>query len=211
ERSPLSGLVEPHGGVLVDRVVPASEADELRRIASVLPRATLDGREQADLELIATGAASPLTGFLGPDDYASVLERLRLADGTVWPIPFTLAVPDEKRGDVKPGADVALRDGRGRPWGVLQVSDVFTRDPVHEPRPVYGTEDPGHPGVAYLLARPTPLAAGALVALPLPDDLPFAAHRLSPRELRRRIAERGWRRVAGFQTRNPIHRAHEHL
>ena len=120
-------------------------------------------------------------------------------------------MPDEQRGAVAQGARVALRDGAGRLWGRLDVEEVYERDPRHEARHVYGTEDPAHPGVAYLLARPRTLAGGTVTVLPLPEDLPFAEHRLTPRELRARIAERGWRTVAGFQTRNPIHRAHEHL
>jgi sulfate adenylyltransferase len=203
--------VPPHGGVLVDRIVADAEAAALRRRAGSLPVLRLDPRELADLELIAVGAASPLTGFLGEGDYASVVERLRLADGTVWPLPFTLAVPEDARVGVEPGAEVALHDSSGRLWGTIGVTDVFTRDPLHEARHVYGTEDPAHPGVAYLLARPRTLAGGPVRVLPLPTDLPFAEHRLTPRALRAAIAERGWTRVAGFQTRNPIHRAHEHL
>ena len=203
--------VPPHGGVLVDRIVSPEEAAALRKLASGTPALVLDGRELADLELIATGAASPLTGFLGRRDYASVVESLRLANGTVWPLPLTLAVPEEAKPAAFPGATIALHDARGRLWGVLDVQDVFERDPLHESRHVYGTEDPAHPGVAYLLGRPRTLAGGAVRVLPLPEDLPFTAHRLTPRALRAKLAERGWKRVAGFQTRNPIHRAHEHL
>ena len=203
--------VPPHGGVLVDRILAAEEASALRLRAGSLPALVLDPRELADLELVAVGAASPLTGFLGEADYASVVERLRLADGTVWPLPFTLAVPDDARDAVRPGTEVALHDASGRLWGTIEVTDVFARDPLHEARHVYGTEDPAHPGVAYLLSRPRTLAGGPVHVLPLPADLPFAEHRLTPRALRAQIAERGWKRVAGFQTRNPIHRAHEHL
>jgi ATP sulfurylase len=203
--------VPAHGGVLVDRFVPAAEADALRRGAAALPALSLDAREIADLELLAIGAVSPLTGFLGSADYKSVVEDLRLTDGTVWPLPLTLAVPDESREVVRPGAPLALRDAAGRVWGVLDVTEVFERDPLYEARNVYGTEDPAHPGVAYLLSRPRTLAAGPVRVLPLPEDLPFAAHRLTPRALRAEIAARGWQRVAGFQTRNPIHRAHEYL
>lgn len=207
----MSTLVEPHGGTLVDRFVPAGEVESLRLHAGTLPHLVLDAREQADLELIATGAASPLVGFLGSADYRSVVERLRLADGTVWPLPFTLAVDDAPRALLSLGGEAALTDARGRIWGVIRVEDIFTRDPLEESRAVYGTEDPTHPGVAYLLARPRTLVGGSVRVLPLPDDLPFARYRLTPRELRAEISRRGWQRVAGFQTRNPIHRAHEHL
>ena len=203
-------LVDPHGGTLVDRFVPADEVEGLRHRAESLPQITLDAREQADLELIATGAASPLVGFLGSADYHSVLERLRLADGTVWPLPFTLAVDDATREALRGFGEVALGDASGRVWGVLRIEDVYTRDPLEESRAVYGTEDASHPGVAYLLGRPRTLVGGTIRVLPLPE-LPFAKYRLTPRALRQEIAARGWQKVAGFQTRNPIHRAHEHL
>ena len=203
-----TALVRPHGGALVNRIVGGADADALRARAASLPRITLDAREQADLELIATGAASPLEGFLGPADYASVLDTLRLADGTVWPLPFTLATDEQ---GLAAGTSAALHDASGRLWGVIEVENVFTRDPLEESRKVYGTEDAAHPGVAYLLGRPRTLVGGRVSVLPLPEDLPFAKFRLTPRELRAAIAERGWRKVAGFQTRNPIHRAHEHL
>jgi sulfate adenylyltransferase len=206
----MSRLVEPHGGTLVDRFVPAEEIENLRHRAESLPQITLDAREQADLELIATGAASPLVGFLGLADYRSVLEHLRLADGTVWPLPFTLAVDDRTRDLVRAASEAALGDASGRVWGVIRIQEVYTRDPLEESRAVYGTEDPSHPGVAYLLARPRTLIGGSVRMLPLPE-LPFARYRLTPRALRAEIAARGWQRVAGFQTRNPIHRAHEHL
>ena len=206
----MPSLVQPHGGTLIDRVVPPSEAEAFRAEARSLPSLVLDARELADLELIATGAASPLAGFLGPADYESVLARLRLADGTVWPLPLTLATSDEDAARLERGTQVALRDGAGRLVGTLAVREVHRRDPLAEARAVYRTEERAHPGVLYLLSRPVNLVAGEVRAL-LPEEPPFARHRLSPRELRARIAERGWTRVAGFQTRNPIHRAHEHL
>jgi len=206
-----ASLVAPHGGVLVDRFVPQAEAEGLRQRALGLPALVLDGRELADLELIAGGGASPLEGFVGRADYTSILDNLRLADGTVWPLPFTLAVPDESRAALEAQQAAALFDDRGRLWGVIDIADVYERDPLVESRQVYGTEDPSHPGVAYLISRSRTLVGGKVQAFPLPEDLPFAEHRLTPRALRQKIGELGWDRVAGFQTRNPIHRAHEHL
>src|SRR5436190_23341091 len=145
-----SNLVTPHGGALVDRLVPVAEAAAFAAHAATLAALPLDGREQADLELIATGAASPLTGFLGKADYDSVLESFRLADGTVWPLPFTLAVADGI--SVAVGHEHALVDANGRIWGTIAVTETFTRDPGAESRAVYGTDDPAHPGVAYLFA-----------------------------------------------------------
>ena len=205
----MSDVITPHGGELVDRFVSGDAAAALTARAAALPRIVLDAREQADLELIATGAASPIRGFLGSKDYERVLADLRLADGTVWPLPLTLAVDHERSAELVEAA--ALYDANGRLWGVIDVAEIYERDPVAESEAVYGTSDPSHPGVAYLLQRPRTLVGGEVTVLPLPDDLPFAQYRFTPRALRQQIAERGWSRVAGFQTRNPIHRAHEHL
>jgi sulfate adenylyltransferase len=204
-------LIPPHGGELIDRIVRPEKIDGLRAAAAQLPALALDGRELADLELIAGGGASPLTGFLSHADYESVLSRMRLADGTVWPLPFTLAVAPEVAARLAVGGQAALADATGRVWGTIHITDIFERDPLVESQAVYATQDPAHPGVAYLLARPRTIIGGPVHVLPLPDDLPFAAYRLTPRALRERIAALGWNRVAGFQTRNPIHRAHEHL
>jgi sulfate adenylyltransferase len=207
----LNGLVAPHGGVLVDRFVDPSQEAALRERAAGLRQILLDARELADLELIATGAASPLTGFLGSADYRSVLDRLRLANGTVWPVPVTLPIPEETRTFLQPGQEAGLYDAAGRLWGLIEVQEVFSRDNRAEALAFYGTEDTSHPGVADLFSRSRWLAAGPVTVLPLPADLPFAERRLTPRALRAWITARGWKRVAGFQTRNPIHRAHEHL
>lgn len=196
-------LIPPHGGSLVSRFTP--DAASLASRASALPQVVLDARELADLELLAVGAASPLTGFLGQHDYQSVVEAMRLRSGVVWPLPLTLAV---ERAPTSPA--LALHDGAGRLWGVLSVESVFERDPLHEARHVYGTEDAAHPGVAYLLSRPRTLVGGSVEVMPLPE-LPFARFRLTPAALRTEIERRGWKTVAAFQTRNPIHRAHEHL
>jgi sulfate adenylyltransferase len=205
----MSETVVPHGGVLVDQIVTGPDAEALAARAASLPRIVLDAREQADLELIATGAASPIRGFLGHADYHRVVSELRLADGTIWPLPLTLAVDDGKKAEL--GGAAALYDSAGRLWAVIDIDEIFERDPVVESEGVYGTADPAHPGVAYLLQRPRWLVGGTVTALPLPSDLPFAQYRFTPRELRQQISERGWQRIAGFQTRNPIHRAHEHL
>ncbi len=196
--------VEPHGGKLVNRigkgVALATRAEGLRRIV-------LDARELADLELIAVGAMSPLTGFMGEHDYRSVLETMNLADGTTWPLPITLAV-DEAPTD----SEVALVDALDRLWAVMKISSVYARDPLVEARTVYGTDDLKHPGVAYLNSRPRTLLGGEVEVTPLSDkSLPFAKFRLTPEQMRVQITSRGWQTVAGFQTRNPIHRAHEYL
>ena len=204
-------LVTPHGGTLVDRLVPESEAAAFAARAASLPTLPLDAREQADLELIATGAASPLTGFLGRADYQSVLDRMRLADGTVWPLPFTLAVDEATK--VAVGEERGLVDANGRLWGTITITDVFTRDPLAESRAVYGTDDAAHPGVAYLLGRPKQLVGGSVRVLPLGDDRPFrttASRRGSCARRSRRSAGAAWpasRRATRFTARTSTSRS----
>jgi sulfate adenylyltransferase len=209
----MASVVSPHGGVLVDRIVPEEEAAATIDRAARLPVLLLDARERTDVELIAIGAASPLEGFLGRADYESVVERMRLANGMVWPLPLTLAIDAdaEKRLAAAGSAEAALVDEEQHIWGVLRVEEIFDRDPLAEALAVYRTTDPAHPGVHYLLNRPRRLVSGRITALPLPRNLPFARFRLTPRQLRAEIERLGWTRVAGFQTRNPMHRSHEYL
>jgi ATP sulfurylase len=191
-------LSEPHGGALVDRFVTPEEAPELRRRAARLPQITLDARELADLGLVATGAASPLTGFLGLRDYQSVLGRLRLANGTPWPVPFTLAATlGQLAAALREGA-AALRDRGGRLLGTLAVTDAFVRNPRDEAAAMYGTDDPAHPGVRYLLSRPTGLLGGPVAVLP--DAEGEAGPAAAPREIRAAARRRGWSALAGLAT-----------
>jgi ATP sulfurylase len=186
---------EPHGGDLVDRFVTEEEALPLRVRAERLPRIALDRRELADLELVATGAASPLTGFLGLRDYQSVLRRLRLADGTPWPVPVTLAVALDRIADLLRAGAAALHDGRGRLRGVLTIQDVFVRSAREEALAMYGTDDPAHPGVRYLLSRPPGVAGGSVRVLPVPEGEARAA---LPREVRGLALRRRWSGIAGL-------------
>src|SRR5215470_14310554 len=161
EGMPVGGNeLTPHGGKLVDRFIANDENRDYVSELSLMPVLTLDSRELADLELIATGAASPLEGFLGSADYRSVLERMRLADGTIWPLPLTLAIGGEEADRLTPGRLIALRDETGRLWGGMRVRELYERDALVEARAVYRTDDPSHPGVAYLRNRPTLLVAG---------------------------------------------------
>jgi ATP sulfurylase len=162
----MSRLAEPHAGVLVDRHVDQDGAAELRERAALLPEITLGPREAADLDLVATGAASPLTGFMGLRDYRSVLDRLRLADATPWPIPFTLPVTVAEMASALSHRAAALKDPEGRLRAVLEVTDAFVRDPREEALALYATDDPGRPAVAYLLSRPTGTLGGPVHVLP---------------------------------------------
>ncbi|HEV8165287.1 MAG TPA: sulfate adenylyltransferase [Actinomycetota bacterium] len=196
----------PHGGLLVDRRLDAEEAAELA--ASGLPWLPLGAAEAADLRALAAGAYSPLTGFLGAKDHQSVTESMRLADGTLWPIPVCLGLPD---GTPVDGGRVLLGGPDGGLAGVLEVEEVYHRDRHAEAELVYGTSDPAHPGVARVLQAPASAVAGPIQAVVAPLPGPVGARALTPSETRAAFAERGWGTVVGFQTRNPVHRAHEYL
>jgi sulfate adenylyltransferase len=205
-------LVPPYGGALVGGVVDDERASELRKASTHWPSCDLTPRHQCDLELLLSGAFSPLRGFLGSADVASVCADMRLSDGTLWPIPVTLDVPDELATQVGPGASVALRDPEGVMLAALHVEEVYRPDRRAEAQGVFGTTDPAHPGVAYLLERTHPnYLAGTLEGIQLPAHHDYPALRYTPAELRAEFTRRGWRRVVAFQTRNPLHRAHYEL
>jgi sulfate adenylyltransferase len=205
-------LVPPYGGVLVDAVVDDERASELRKASTHWPSWDLTPRHLCDLELLLSGAFSPLRGFLGSADVASVCADMRLSDGTLWPIPVTLDVPDELATQVGPGASVALRDPEGVMLAALHVEEVYRPDLRAEAQGVFGTTDPAHPGVAHLLERTHPnYLAGTLEGIQLPAHHDYTALRYTPAELRAEFTRQGWRRVVAFQTRNPLHRAHHEL
>ena len=195
----------PHGGRLVDRRIDPEEAVELVRGA---PSLTLSPAEAADLRALATGAYSPLTGFMSSAEHEACAHTMRLPDGLLWPIPICLGVPDgvSIRGD-----RLALRDPHGTPLGVLDVSEVYKRDRLGEAERVFGTSDPAHPGAARVLSGPSLAVAGPIRAVVQALDGLAGRHALAPSETRAAFESRGWRTIVGFQTRNPIHRAHEYL
>jgi sulfate adenylyltransferase len=196
----------PHGGQLVDRRLDPDEASALE--SSSLPSLPLTAAEAADLRALATGAYSPLTGFIGASEHESVTGSMRLPDGTLWPIPVCLGIPDGVRVDA---GRLVLRGDRGELLGVLEVTEVFERDRAAEAQLVYGTTDPEHPGVARVLGSPSRAVAGPVKAVVQPLDGPVGSRALTPAETRAAFAGRGWSTVVGFQTRNPVHRAHEYL
>ncbi|MFQ5524330.1 MAG: bifunctional sulfate adenylyltransferase/adenylylsulfate kinase [Acidimicrobiia bacterium] len=205
-------LIEPHGGELVDLIVEDDRAAELKEASRDWPSWDLTDRQLYDLELLMTGAFSPLRGFLGQADYDLVVETMRLADGTLWPMPVTLDVTEEFAEGLEVGQQVALRDTEGVMLAVLTVTDVWTPDREKEANGVFGTTDPAHPGVDYLLniAHPT-YVGGTVEAIQRPVHYDFRSLRLTPAEVRARFARMGWRKVVAFQTRNPMHRAHVEL
>jgi ATP sulfurylase len=179
--------------------------------AAELPRIVLSRRVLSDLELIAVGAYSPLTGFMTRADYESVIEAMRLADGTVWPIPITLPVTEEQARELREGSEIALVEPDDRIVAVLELREKFRYDKLREARQVYRTTDEDHPGVARLFAQGDVLLGGPVHLLRMPANLEFPELRHTPAQTRRMFASRGWKRVVGFQTRNPIHRAHEYI
>jgi sulfate adenylyltransferase len=204
-------LISPHGGTLVNRVADPEVRAAALAAASHLPAVRLNAFQLSDLTCIATGVFSPLTGFASRDDYESILDRMRLAGGVVWSIPITLAVAADAARAVGTGASIALQDGSGRIVATMEITDRFWCDRKREAAAVYRTTDAAHPGVARLYAQGDVLLGGPVTLLDLPVDEPFADFRRDPAETRRLFAARGWRRVVGFQTRNPVHRAHEYI
>ncbi|MDS4042286.1 MAG: bifunctional sulfate adenylyltransferase/adenylylsulfate kinase [Candidatus Competibacter sp.] len=205
-------LIEPHGGVLKELYVSAEETDRNKARAREYPSWDLTPRQICDLELLLNGGFSPLDGFLNRADYDRVVEEMRLSDGMLWPMPVTLDVSEEFAGRIDRGSPVALRDPEGVLIAVLEVGDIWRPDHRHEARQVFGTTDEQHPGVFQLLHRTGPVyVGGRLHGIEPPTHYDFPHLRNSPRELRERFAKLGWRRVVAFQTRNPMHRAHQEL
>ncbi len=205
-------MIEPHGGTLIDRCVRDKfERAELEEYSLSLKKLLISESAAADLELIATGAYSPLEGFMSQRDYRSVLESCRLAHGIVWTIPVVLAVTRDEARDLKVGSHLALARRDGRTLAILQLEEKFIRDRELEAELVYGTRDAAHPGVAALYQQGEVLLSGPISYLGEVGRHPFSELHLEPRKTRRLFAEYGWKSIVAFQTRNPIHRAHEYI
>ena len=203
-------LTPPHGGELRERLVTGADAAALAERARSLPALGLDARRVTDLELLAVGALSPLDGFLSEPDYRACVDEMRLADGTVWSVPITLPVTAEQARELE-GKEIALTTPDGTPLATMEVADSFGYDRRREAKQIYRTTDPAHPGVEALNEQSDRLLGGALRVFALPPDPEFPEHRLTPAQTRAAFAERGWQTIVAFQTRNPVHRAHEYL
>jgi len=200
-------LIPPYGGRLINLVVSAEEREELLAEASHLPSIQISMRSLCDLELLATGGFSPLTGFMGRADYERVLEEMRLADGTLWPIPVTLPVEQSHFGSDR----IVLRDVHNNPLAIMEVSEIYRWDAEREALAVAGTTDPRHPLVAEMARWGKFYAAGRLRVFNLPRYYDFTDLRRTPAEVRRLLQAMGRPNVVAFQTRNPMHRIHEEL
>jgi sulfate adenylyltransferase len=207
-RTPTGGIA-PHGGVLQVRQAVGEHATELDAEAARLPAIELDPWAVTDLELLAGGGLSPLSGFMSEADLVSVRDRMRLASGLPWSLPVILPAPQSQARGLKVGSRAALVHA-GVPLAVLTVQETFAYDRGRLAESVYGTADSAHPGVARTLTQPAFAIAGPVEVIRVPHK-DFAKYRHTPTQTRATFADRGWRTVVGFQTRNPVHRAHEYL
>ena len=204
--------IAPHGGTLINLMVGGDGATSLVAEAANLPKLVVGERELSDLEMLAVGALSPLTGFQGEADYHAVLDSMHLVNGLPWAIPVVLSVSDDDAHRIGGAGAVALTPAEGADAiAVLRVTGTFKRDKKKEATSVYGTDDGEHPGVAAVYAAGDTCVAGTLEVIALPAHADVQAYRMTPAQTRAEFAKRGWRTVVGFQTRNPIHRAHEYI
>lgn len=209
------GEIAPHGGTLVDRVLTGAERERALERAERARAAhhyrTLSPVNLSDLEMLAVGAMSPLTGFMGKSDYRSVVDDLHLQNGLPWSIPVTLAVSRELADVYEIGQDIALVESDGHVIGLLELAEKFDYDKVHEAKNVYRTDEDKHPGVARLYGQGDVYLAGEVWLIDMPEHREFIEFRHTPQQTREMFARNGWRRIVAFQTRNPIHRAHEYI
>jgi ATP sulfurylase len=203
--------ITPHGGELINRMLVGEEREEGLARARGLNKILLDPVAVSDLELIAVGAYSPLTGFMCHEDYQSVVKTMRLANGLVWSIPITLAVTKEQAKRLREGEEVALLETENHIMGLLRIDEKYSYDKQDEAANVYRTSEDKHPGVARLYAQGDVLLGGDVWLLNRPLKLEFPELRHDPAQTRRLFAQQGWRTIVGFQTRNPVHRAHEYI
>jgi len=203
--------IAPHGGSLINRVCTLDQKAEFLDQADHLPRITLDERALSDLQLIAIGGFSPLTGFMSQADYKPVVDSMHLANGLAWAIPVTLPVSEELAQPLTIGSTIRLDDPAGRFVGILELSEKYSYDKLHEALQVYRTNEDKHPGVKVLYNAGNVNLAGDIWLLERDAHPLFPTYQIDPIDSRMLFRDKGWKTVVGFQTRNPIHRAHEYI
>lgn len=203
-------MITPHGGKLIDRTLSEGEKDKAKEQAKTLPAIRLTADLVSDVENIAFGVFSPLKGFLGKEDYRSVLNHMRLANDLPWTIPIVLDVSRDEAGSLKEGQEVSLLNPDGEPIAILDLEERFEYDKDELAEKVFQTSDPAHPGVAKVEEMKDILLAGK-IRLIQESPTPFAKYKLKPLETRILFKEKGWRTVVGFQTRNTPHIGHEYV
>jgi sulfate adenylyltransferase len=206
-----SDAIAPHGGELVNRIATPEQKQEFLSKAEFLPRVQLDERAVSDLEMIAIGAFSPLTGFMNQSDYDRVVTEMRLANGIVWSIPITLSVSEEVAASLTEGSLIRLDNPNGEYIGVLQLTQKYRYDKTREAVSVYRTDDVKHPGVQVLYNQGAVHLAGDIWLLQRHPHPLFPPYQIDPLASRQMFRDKGWKTIVGFQTRNPIHRAHEYI
>ena len=206
----MTAPIPPHGGELIELFLTGREAELAAEESAQVPKLELGPREAADLEMLATGALSPLAGFMGEKDYRSVIDEMRLSSGLVWSIPITISTDDAGVKRIGGSQSIALTVD-GRPAALLDVEEIYERDREKEAQAVFLTTDRSHPGVAALDAAGDWVIGGRVRAFDVPEHTTFSQYRRTPAQTRAVFQERGWNKVVGFQTRNPVHRAHEYI
>ncbi|CAH0132188.1 sulfate adenylyltransferase [Peribacillus sp. Bi134] len=203
--------IDPHGGKLIQREISRNDRVEYLEKCKSLSSLTISKWNVSDLEMISNGAFSPLIGFMGKEDYRSVIKDMHLANGLPWTIPITLPVTKEEANRLNIGDEVALYSDDGELAGIIQVEETFEYDKLEEAKLVYKTDDPNHPGVKKLFGQGDIYVAGPIYLINRSSHEPFGEFHMSPSETRKMFTDLGWNTVVGFQTRNPVHRAHEYL
>jgi sulfate adenylyltransferase len=204
-------IIPAHGGTLVNRILSDQERAKVMDRIPGLKRLALNRREIADLEMIATGAFSPLEGYVNSKDYESILHSMHLTNGLPWTIPITLSVDEENKNKLNEGEELALYSPEGQCLGVMQLEEIYPYNKQREALQVYKTDDPNHPGVAALNNQGDFYLAGRISLVNRVPHEDFIKHRLDPKETRVLFSEKGWQTIVAFQTRNPVHRAHEYI
>ncbi|RXT04756.1 sulfate adenylyltransferase [Ammoniphilus sp. CFH 90114] len=200
-----------HGGDLVNRILPEEDREFYRKKAKSLASVSLDSWAISDIQCIGIGAFSPITGFLNERDYHSVVKRMRLEDGTVWSLPITLAIDVEEAKHIRLGDRIALKSKHGELQALMDVESMYEADKQTEAKEVYKTTEDAHPGVANLYRRPSIYLGGTVSVLESPSGGEFKRYYYTPVQTREIFARNGWKTIVGFQTRNPVHRAHEYI
>ena len=203
--------IAPHGGTLINRLATEEQKTDFLSKADSLPRVQLDKRATSDLVMIAIGGFSPISGFMEEADYQGVVDDMRMADGTVWSVPVTLSVSEEVAEPLKEGSLIRLDNPEGKFIGVLELTQKYTYDKTHEAVNVYRTDEDKHPGVKVVYEQGAVNLAGPVWLLEREPHPLFPDYQIDPAESRKLFREKGWKTVVGFQTRNPIHRAHEYI
>jgi sulfate adenylyltransferase len=203
--------IDPHGGKLIQRELSGNDRVEYLEKCKPLSSLTISKWNVSDLEMISNGAFSPLVGFMGKEDYRSVIKDMHLANGLPWTIPITLPVTKEEASRLNIGDEVALYGDDRQLAGIIQVEETFEYDKLEEAKLVYKTENPNHPGVKKLFGQGDIYVAGPIYLINRSSHEPFGEFHMSPSETRKMFTNLGWNTVVGFQTRNPVHRAHEYL